>query len=247
MTTTDLLLAAAFTLIAALYATVGHAGASGYIAAMTLFGVAPTTIRPVALALNVLVAGVGVWRFQRARLIDWSRLWPFVAGSVPAAYFAAKSLHSPQLIRPALAFVLACAAVALWWNARATTPAGAAARAPNPLVAALSGAVIGVLSGLTGTGGAIFLSPLLLLARWSETRAASGLATAFVLANSLAGLAGLSKSATAFPTAMPVWLGAVAIGALLGARLGTGSLPTAALRRVLAVVLVIAAAKLAFA
>lgn len=245
MSWTELALAALFLIIATAYASVGHAGASGYIAAMTLFGLAPTTIRPVALALNVLVASIGVWRFHRAGLIDWKRLLPFVLGSMPAAFLAAKYLHSPELIKRVLAAVLLFAAIQLWRTASGALRDDATARAPNPLFALTSGAAIGVVSGLTGTGGAIFLTPLLLFAHWAKTREASGLSVGFVLANSLAGLAGLNAAAIAFPSAMPLWFAAVALGALLGARLGTSKLPVPMLKRVLAIVLLIAAGKLA--
>lgn len=245
MSPTDLALAALFLIIALAYASVGHAGASGYIAAMSLLGLAPTTIRPVALALNVLVAGIGVWRFHRAGLIDAKRLLPFVLGSVPAAFLAARHLHSPQLIRHVLAAVLLFAAIQLWRTANRGARDEAAASAPNPAVACMTGALIGIVSGVTGTGGAIFLTPLLLFARWSTTRAASGLSAGFVLANSLAGLAGLNAAAIPLPAAMPLWFAAVAIGALLGARLGTSTLPVPMLKRVLAIVLLIAAGKLA--
>lgn len=246
MSLTDLALAALFLIIAVAYASVGHAGASGYIAAMSLFGLAPATIRPVALALNVLVASIGVWRFHRAGLVDWKRLLPFVLGSMPTAFLAAKYLHSPELIKHVLAAVLLFAAIQLWRTAGGAVRDDTSARAPNPLFAFGAGAAIGVVSGLTGTGGAIFLTPLLLFAHWAKTREASGLSAGFVLANSLAGLAGLNAAAIQFPSVMPLWFGAVALGALLGARLGTAKLPVPMLKRVLAVVLVVAAGKLAF-
>lgn len=246
MSLTDIGLAALFLFIAIAYASVGHAGASGYIAAMSLFGLAPTSIRPVALALNVLVASIGVWRFHRAGLIDWKRLLPFVLGSMPAAFLAARFLHSPALIKRVLAAVLLFAAIQLWRTASGAMRDDASARVPHPLLAGSAGALIGVVSGLTGTGGAIFLTPLLLFAHWAKTREASGLSVGFVLANSLAGLAGLNAAAITFPASMPIWFTAVAIGAFIGARLGTSKLPVPVLKRVLAIVLVIASGKLAF-
>jgi uncharacterized membrane protein YfcA len=164
---------------------------------------------------------------------------------MPTAFLAAKYLHSPELIKRVLAAVLLFAAIQLWRTASGALRDDASARAPNPLLAFGAGAAIGVVSGLTGTGGAIFLTPLLLFAHWAKTREASGLSAGFVLANSLAGLAGLNAAAINFPASMPLWFGAVALGALLGARLGTSKLPVPMLKRVLAVVLVIAAGKLA--
>ncbi|HWT16913.1 MAG TPA: sulfite exporter TauE/SafE family protein [Patescibacteria group bacterium] len=246
MSLSESALALLFLVIAIAYASVGHAGASGYIAAMSLFGLAPSTIRPVALALNVLVASIGVWRFHRAGLIAWRRLLPFVLGSMPAAFLAAKYLHSPALIRFVLAAALLVASIQLWRSTQGPLRDDADLRTPKAALALAAGAAIGVVSGLTGTGGAIFLTPLLLFAHWARTREASGLSAGFVLANSLAGLAGLNAAAVTFPTAMPGWLVAVALGALLGARLGTSRLPVPMLKRVLAVVLAIAAGKLAF-
>lgn len=245
MTEIDLLLGIVFLIIAIAYASVGHAGASGYIAAMTLAGFAPATIRPTALALNVLVASIGVWRFHRAGLIDWKRLAPFVLASAPAAYLAAKYLHSPELIKHVLAGVLIFAAIQLWRTAQAAFRDDATAHAAHPALALLAGAVIGVISGLTGTGGAIFLTPLLLFAHWAHTREASGLSAGFVLVNSLAGLAGLQAAQMVWSPAMPLWLAVVAVGAAIGTRLGTSKLPVPLLKRILAVVLVVAAGKLA--
>ena len=245
MTEIDLLLGIVFLIIAIAYASVGHAGASGYIAAMTLAGFAPDTIRPTALALNVLVASIGVWRFHRAGLIDWKRLAPFVLASAPAAYLAAKYLHSPELIKRVLAGVLLFAAIQLWRTAQSALRDDTVARAAHPALAVLAGGIIGVVSGLTGTGGAIFLTPLLLFAHWARTREASGLSVGFVLVNSLAGLAGLQAAQIVWSPAMPLWLAAVAVGAAIGTRLGTSKLPVPLLKRILAVVLVIAAGKLA--
>jgi uncharacterized membrane protein YfcA len=104
-----------------------------------------------------------------------------------------------------------------------------------------------VLSGLTGTGGAIFLTPLLLFAHWMPTREASGTSVAFVWINSLTGLAGLMHASGTLPVALPLWLGVVAIGAIIGTQLGLQWLPVRTLRRALGVVLLIAAAKLLFA
>jgi uncharacterized membrane protein YfcA len=121
------------------------------------------------------------------------------------------------------------------------------ARAPHWAVALTCGAVLGLLSGLTGTGGGIFLSPLLLLMGWAETRRASGVAAGFILANSIAGLAGTTITYGALPTALPVWAVAAVLGGLIGTQLGTRALPVPGLRTALAAVLVIAAAKMLLA
>ena len=247
MTPTDLLLAALFFVIATLYSSVGHAGASGYIAAMALMSMPAAVVKPTALALNILVAGIGIARFGAARLVPWRLVLPFVIASVPCAYFAAR-LQLPALwYQRLLALVLLAAAVQLWRTAgRAMTVDADGQASPPPLWAALlAGAAIGVVSGLTGTGGAIFLTPLLLFAHWAPTRLAAGASVVFVLGNSIAGLSGTAAALDRLPPQLPWWLAAVALGALLGTRFGRGTLPGSGLRRVLAVVLVIAAGKLA--
>ncbi|HET7842757.1 MAG TPA: sulfite exporter TauE/SafE family protein [Xanthomonadales bacterium] len=247
MSTPDVVLAALFFAIAALYSSVGHAGASGYIAAMALLSLPATTVKPTALALNVLVASIGIVRFGLARLVPWKLVLPLVAASAPAAYFGA-SLHlEPQVYQRALAAVLALAAIQLARTARVAPQREVELEVrplPWPLALAI-GAGIGVVSGITGTGGAIFLTPLLLFARFATTRIASGASVAFVLANSVSGLGALAPAAGGLPGALPLWLGAVALGALVGTQLGRGALPVVELRKVLAIVLVIAAGKLA--
>lgn len=247
MTTTEVALAALFFAIAALYSSVGHAGASGYIAAMALLSLPAAAIKPTALALNVLVAGIGIVRFGLARLVPWQLVLPLVLASAPAAYWGASLELDPRVYQRALAVVLALAAIQLARTARAA-PRDEAEHAIRPLpwpLALAIGGTIGVVSGITGTGGAIFLTPLLLFARFATTRIAAGASLAFVLANSISGLGAVAPALGALPSALPLWLAAVAAGALLGTQLGRGALPVAELRKVLAVVLVIAAGKLA--
>lgn len=243
MSELELLLAAAFFVVAALYASVGHAGASGYIAVMALASVAPATLRPTALLLNVLVATVGIIRYARAGMLPWRRLWPFVLASAPAAYVAARWPVDAMVVKLVLAVVLLASAIELWRSAARAVVLDAEATPPAIWQALLTGGGIGVISGISGTGGAIFFSPLVLLFRWSETRAASGLAAGFVLVNSVAGLAGIWPKAVWSP-ATPWWLLAVFFGAMVGTELGTKRLRIPHLRRVLAIVLVVAAAKL---
>lgn len=249
MTDTVLLLALAFFAVAALYSSVGHAGASGYIAAMALLGLAPEQIRPTALVLNLLVGGIGLLRFWRGGHVRWRNVLPFVLASAPAAFFAAQVQLPRQGYSVLLGLVLVVAAIGVFRHAARAEREDRDAEgrrvpwAPGLLV----GAVIGVLSGLTGTGGAIFLTPLLLFAHWMPTREASGTSVAFVWINSLTALAGLLRADIALPDALPVWLAAVALGAVLGTQLGLAWLPARRLRQALGVVLLIAAGKLLFA
>jgi uncharacterized membrane protein YfcA len=246
MTDTDLLLAALFLLVATLYSSVGHAGASGYIAAMALLGLAPEQIRPTALALNLLVGGIGLLRYWRGGYVRWRNILPFVLASVPAAYFAAQVKLPKESYETLLGVVLLVAAAGVFRSARQVEAEEArSGTRPIPWLPALAvGGAIGTLAGLTGTGGAIFLTPLLLFAHWARTRDAAGISVAFVWINSLAALVGLWQSTQALPAALPWWLATVALGALLGTQLGLKWLPLKGLRYALVAVLLIAAGKL---
>jgi uncharacterized membrane protein YfcA len=239
------LLAAAFVVVAALYSSVGHAGASGYIAVMALLGVAPAVMRPTALALNILVASVAVLRFGRAGYLSWRGLWPFLLGSVPLAALGGSLRLSDRAYYLAVAFALLVAAAGVArraWREPLATDAGVVA--PPVLPGIALGAVIGLLSGLTGTGGGIFLSPVVLLLRWAGPRQAAGISAPFILANSVAALLAGSATWATLPRELPAFLGAVLVGAVVGTWLGTARLSTRALLTLLVVVLGIAAGKL---
>jgi uncharacterized membrane protein YfcA len=243
-----LLLAVLFLGAAILYSSVGHAGASAYLAAMGLLGVAPDVARPTALALNIVVASFVTFRFWRRGYISWRALLPFVIGSVPLAFLGGSLPISGALYKQLVGAVLIVAAVQLFRTARRAAQKDTGHAAPRvPAIPAVAiGGGIGFLSGLTGTGGGIFLSPVVLIAGWAETRAASGLAAGFILANSISGLAGNVSRLAALPPALPLWIGAVVVGAAIGAEIGTRRAPTFRLREALSVVLVIAGLKLIF-
>ena len=249
MSNTDLLLAALFFAVAVLYSSVGHAGASGYIASMALLGFAPEQVRPTALALNLLVGGIGLFRWWRGGHVRWRNVLPFVLASAPAAFVSAQIKLPKESYSLLLGIVLLVAAVGVFRHAsRAEAEDQASSGRDVPWLAGLLvGAAIGTLSGLTGTGGAIFLTPLLLFAHWMPTREASGTSVAFVWINSLTGLAGLLHSGQSLPAMLPWWLGVVAIGALIGTQMGLKWLPVRGLRLALGVVLLIASGKLLFA
>jgi len=231
--------------MAALYSSVGHAGASGYIAAMALFAVAPAVMKPTALTLNILVATIATVRFYRAGYFSWRVLLPFALSSVPFAFIGGALTLPGKDYQRIVGLVLLFAAYMLWARAKAHTEATAAEikSVPVPLAVAL-GACIGLLSGLTGVGGGIFLSPLVLLLGWAETRQMSGVAAAFILVNSIAGLAGHLASVQNLPSSIYLWGIAAVAGGVVGSELGRRRLATFTLRRVLALVLVIAGLKM---
>ena len=234
-------LAALMFLGALLYSSVGHAGASAYLAILALYGIAPGQTRPIALVLNVLVALVGTARFASARLVPWRLLLPFCAGSIPAAFLGGMISLPTRAHRLLLGLVLLFAAARLWW--RAGRPEDVRA-APRPAVLVTLGAALGFLAGLTGVGGGIFLSPLLLLFRWSDVRHTAGASVAFILVNSIAGLMGHFTAGRGIPPVTWLLAPAVLAGGLLGSWLGARRLGTLTLRRTLAVVLGVASAKL---
>ena len=239
-----LILTAAILVMALLYSSVGHGGGSGYLAAMALLGVAPEVMRPTALTLNVLVAGVATLQFYRAGYFSWRTFLPFAAASIPLAFAGGMIQLSTSVYKPLVGLVLLFAAYRLWLDAREK---GSAPPEMPPTHVALSvGAGIGLLSGLTGVGGGIFLSPLLLLMNWADVRRTAAVSAAFVLVNSIAGLAGNIVSVRRLPGAIIVWGIAAVVGGLIGSELGRRRLATLTLRRLLSVVLVVAGLKMIF-
>lgn len=226
--------------LAALYATVGHAGASGYIAAMALLGVAPEVMKPTALVLNVLVAVIGTWNFARAGCFEGRLFWPLVATSVPAAFVGGRVTLGAETYRLVIGLVLAWAAARLVMNPHARPEP----RPPATGWLLLAGAGLGLLSGLSGVGGGIFLSPLLLLAGWADPRHTAGVSVAFILVNSLAGLAGHVSSGGAVPAVAPLLAVAASAGGAAGAWFGSRKLAPLSLRRLLAAVVALAALKM---
>jgi len=227
-------------LVALIYASVGHGGASGYLAVLALVGCAPVAVSTSALLLNLLVAGTACVAFWRAGYGSWKLVWPFVVTSVPCALIGGWLDVSFQVYRWLFALVLLFSAVRLclpvFSTARAVAYAG-----PQPSVAFLIGAGIGVISGIVGVGGGIFLSPLMVLRRWASAKQTSAASACFIVVNSAAGLAG--RFAAGHVELGWLWplVGAAFAGGWLGSRLGAGSLSNPALCRILAGVLVIAA------
>lgn len=230
---------------AALYSSIGHGGASAYLAIMALFAVAPETMRPTALALNLIVAGYAALRYGWSGQTNLRLLFAFAVTAVPAAFIAGGIHLPPEHYRPLVGLVLWAAALRLLWQPE--TLVREEAHAPSLAISLPAGAGLGFLAGLTGTGGGIFLSPLIILFGWETPRRTSGVAAGFIFLNSVAGLAGNLTAVNALPAALPWLAAAVAAGALLGTWLGVERLPRERLLQALAIVLVLAGAKLLFA
>jgi uncharacterized membrane protein YfcA len=229
---------------AALYTSVGHAGASGYLASMALVGLAPEAMRPTALVLNIFVASFSAFRFWRAGLVDRRLVLWLLLGAAPLAFLGGAIKLPGDIYRPLVGAVLVVAAIRLLLPLDLAT--NREPKRPYPALAVVTGALIGLLSGLTGTGGGIFLSPILIFGGWAATRNASGIAIAFILCNSVFGLLGNYASVRWLPSELPVYLAAAMAGALVGTALGVKRLPSGMILKALGVVLVIAGLKLIF-
>ena len=232
---------ALFTVVAALYSSVGHGGASGYIAVLGIAGLSKEIVSSTALTMNLLVAGIALVAYSRQGHFKWNIVWPFLLTSVPAAFIGGKIKLDEETYFLILAVVLVFAAVRLLMP-RPDSKEGQ--KRISLLPALLIGAVIGLLSGVVGVGGGIFLSPLLILlalAGAKETAAASAL---FILVNSGAGSLGRVSTEQYEPVHLLPLLGAGLVGALIGATIGANKLKPITVQRTLAVVLFIAAVKM---
>ena len=239
----EIALLAAFFVVALLYATVGHAGASTYLALMSLAGLPLSVVKPSALGLNILVAGCALLFFYRARAIAWQLLLPLLLGAIPFAYLGGRMVLSDDSYVLLLGVVLVYSAIRAW---RSVSAADYILQPlPSRWCLVAIGAGIGLVSGLVGIGGGIILSPLLLFKRWAEVRSISGTAAGFILLNSLAGLVGsLSQASLSLYRLFPLWALAVVGGGIIGARLGSQHLSSQGIQRVLSCVLLLAGSKL---
>jgi uncharacterized protein len=228
--------------VAVLYSAVGHAGASGYLAVMGLLGVAPLVMKPTALVLNIFVAVVTSTKFFRAGHFSFRLFWPFALASVPFAFLGGALTLPSHWYKVAVGVLLLYSAVQMFFTRRAI--AEKASAQPRLPAALAIGSVIGLVSGLIGVGGGIFLSPILLLAGWAGVREAAAVSALFILVNSIAALLGHVTAVAGLPSVLPVFVVAAVTGGWIGASYGSRRLPPTALRQALALVLVIAGVKL---
>jgi uncharacterized membrane protein YfcA len=244
------LLPLAIGLVAVLYASVGHAGATGYIAVMALLGMPPDMVRPTALLLNVIVATIASIQFLRAGYFRARLFWPLAAASVPCAFVGGTITLPTETFEAALGIVLSAAAARMLLDAR--RPASADDRSPlspgkpgcTPALLTALGGSVGLLSGLTGVGGGVFLTPALLALGAAPVKTIAAVTAPFILVNSLAGLGGGLLAGRPLPAAgLPVITAAV-VGGAIGSHLGAFRLPSQTLRLLMAAVLAFASVKL---
>ena len=238
-----LLLAACILVVAILYSSVGHGGASGYIAILALFSLAPAAFKPTALVLNILVSAIATFYFSRAGHFSRHLFWPFAATSIPFSFLGGYLRLPAHVYQPLVGIVLLASAYRLFPR---KDPEAAEVRRPSITAALIIGAALGFLSGLTGVGGGIFLSPLLLLLGWARVKEVSAVAALFILVNSIAGLLGHIGSLQAMPRFVPILAVAALAGGITGSFFGSSRIPASGIVRALSVVLIIAGFKLLF-
>lgn len=239
----DGVLTALFFAMAVLYSLVGQGGGSGYLASMALVGISTENMRFTALSLNVMVTVISLWKFSGAGYFDRKLLTPFVLTSVPAAFVGGALSLPPGVFKPIVGLTLLWAAILLLRKPTggAEKPSGTA---PSFVLRMAAGAAIGLLSGLVGIGGGIFLAPVLILSGWADAKVTAALSSAFILVNSVAGLAGVVSHSPSVPPFLVVWLLVVAVGGWVGSHFGAHRLSPKALHWILAVILVLGGAKM---
>ncbi len=241
---TSLLFLGCLFIVGFVYASVGHGGASGYLATMALFGVAPVLMKPSALLLNLFVSTVSFYQFYRAGYFRWDKFWMFAVASVPLAFVGAKIPLSDTLYRQLLAGCLLLVIVRLLWTVRGSREEPSR---PIPLGAGLlTGSIIGLLSGMIGIGGGILLSPIMLLFRWARLKEVAATSALFIFVNSLSGFFGLLSQGYRPDTALYGWIGAALVGGLLGGYFGSHRFNVPTLRYLLAFGVSVACLKLIF-
>lgn len=238
-----LLIAGCLFLGAILYTSVGHAGASAYIAVMTLFDLPPAVIKPTALTLNIFVSSYTSLRYIKSKLFNKSLFLYLSLGSVPAAYIGGRINLPSNVYKPVIGLLLLLSGVRFLVQALQSEKAH---RDVNKALAIFIGTCVGLLSGITGTGGGIFLSPLIIWLGWVGVKQASGTAAAFIFVNSVAGLLGNIQSTSSLPSELPVFVVAVLLGALVGTRFGITRLSSIGVKRALGCVLLVAGVKFLF-
>ncbi len=230
-------------LVAFLYASVGHGGASGYLALMALFGIEPEVMKPTALLLNLFVSLTSFIQFYRGKHFNWKLFLPFAVASVPMAFVGGLITVDAGIYKKILGLLLIVPIVRFLFFSNIKVED---IRKSNFILSVIIGAAIGFLSGLIGIGGGIILSPILLLLKWSDMKQTAAISALFIFVNSLSGLAGQLSKGIHFNPDMYTYVGVAFIGGLCGAYLGALKFNQNILKYLLAIVLAVAAYKLLF-
>lgn len=229
--------------VAFLYAAVGHGGASGYLALMALYGVAPEVMKPTALLLNVFVSITSFIQFYRGGYFNWKIFWPLAIASVPMAFVGGLIPIETELYKKVLGLLLLLPVARFLLINKEP---GEIRVDPSIALSLLIGAVIGLLSGLIGIGGGIILSPLLLLLRWTDMKQTAAISALFIFVNSISGLMGQLIKGIHLNTDMYLYVAIAFAGGIFGAYFGALKFNHKVLKYILAIVLLVAAYKLLF-
>jgi uncharacterized membrane protein YfcA len=229
--------------LAFLYSSVGHGGASAYLAIMTILSFPIELIRPSALLMNLFVAGIAFIQYYRSGHFKWHLFWPFALASIPMAFLGAQIDLDPDIYKKVLGALLLIAVLPMFGIFR--KGGGTVARV-SILPALIAGAAVGYLSGIIGIGGGIILSPLLLLLRWADIKTAAAVSAAFIWVNSASGLIGLMNADATLHSDIWTWVAVALVGGLFGAYFGSRRLNNKQLRGILGGVLLLAGLKLIF-
>ncbi|RYG04484.1 MAG: sulfite exporter TauE/SafE family protein [Chitinophagaceae bacterium] len=228
-------------IVAFLYASVGHGGASGYLALMAIFAISPLVMKPTALLLNLFVSSVSFAQFYRGRHFKWKIFWPFIATSIPFSFAGGTMAIESHMYKRILGALLIIPVIRFFFFPNASRTDHKPSTIPLSLVI---GAVIGLLSGMIGIGGGIILSPILILLKWTDQKQTAAISAAFIFVNSVAGLAGQLVKGITFTQDMVLYVGVAFVGGIAGAYFGSLKFPQTALKYVLATVLALACYKL---
>ena len=227
--------------VAFLYASVGHGGASGYLALMAIFSIAPDVMKPTALLLNLFVSLTSFIQFYRGGYFRMKLFLPFALASVPFAFIGGMISIDASMYKQVLGWLLLLPVIRFFFFNNVEVKE----QKDHSLIIALAiGAVIGFLSGLIGIGGGIILSPVLLLLHWADMKQTAAISALFIFVNSLSGLAGQFTKGIHFTTDMYLYVLIAFTGGLAGAYCGAARLKQGMLKYMLATVLLIAAVKL---
>ena len=230
-------------LVAFLYSSVGHGGASGYLALMALFSISPEVMKPTALVLNLFVSLTSFIQFYRGKHFNWKIFLPFAVASVPMAYIGGLVTVEAEVYKKILGVLLLLPIIRFVFFANFKVEE---LRKPNLFLSVLIGAIIGFLSGLIGIGGGIILSPILLLMKWTDMKQTAAISALFIFVNSLSGLAGQLTRGITFSADMYAYVAIAFAGGIAGAYYGSLKFNPGILKYLLSAVLVVAAYKLLF-
>ena len=229
-------------LAALLFSSVGHGGASAYLATFALVSMTPASMRPAALCLNVLVASIALYKFYKVGAFNWQLFWPIALTSVPAAFIGGQMTLPNPIYKILVGLCLIYAAYTIFVQANRVEDVQV--KPVTKTVQMALGVALGFLAGLTGVGGGIFLSPILLFFSWAKTKVISGVAAAFILVNSISGLLGFLSKSPNLPAGLAFWALAAVAGGLIGAEYGSKKLANPTIRKLLALVLLFAGSKM---